>query len=76
VDTGDFVARVDDDSFACFLIGEDGAVALEWADGEALEDHVAILGWSGELLKKATRAGAKACPAARSKECYFFPGVV
>lgn len=39
VDSGDFVAGVDHDSFASLFVGEDGAIALQRADGEGLEDH-------------------------------------
>ncbi len=35
----DIIARVDDDGFTGFLVAQDGAVALQWADGEGLEDH-------------------------------------
>ena len=38
-DSGDVVAGVDDDGFAGGLVAEDGAVALEGADGEGFEDH-------------------------------------
>ena len=38
-DAGDVVARVNDDSFAGVLVAEDGAIALEWADGDGFEDH-------------------------------------
>jgi hypothetical protein len=42
-DAGDVVAGVDDDGFARGLVAEDGAVALEGADGEDLVDHVSSL---------------------------------
>ena len=38
-DAGDVVAGVDDDGFAGVLVAEDGAVALERADGDGFEDH-------------------------------------
>jgi hypothetical protein len=38
-DAGDVVAGVDDDGFAGGLVAEDGAVALEGADGDGFEDH-------------------------------------
>ena len=38
-DAGDVVAGVDDDGFAGGLVAEDGAVALEGADGEDFVDH-------------------------------------
>ena len=39
LDAGDVVAGVDDDGFAGGLVAEDGAVALEEADGEDFVDH-------------------------------------
>ena len=38
-DAGDVVAGVDDDGFAGGFVAEDGAVALEGADGEGFVDH-------------------------------------
>jgi hypothetical protein len=43
VDAGDFVAGVDDDGLAGFLVGKDGAIALQRADGKGFEDHEVIL---------------------------------
>ena len=42
-DAADFVAGIDDDGLAGFLVAQDGAVALERADGEGFEDHDSIL---------------------------------
>ena len=39
VDAGDLVAGIDDDGFAGFLVGNDGAVALQRADRKGLENH-------------------------------------
>ncbi len=39
-DAGDVVAGIDDDGFAGGLVAEDGAVALEGADGEDFVDHL------------------------------------
>jgi len=39
VDAGDFVAGVNDDGFASLFVGKNGAIALQRADGEGLEDH-------------------------------------
>jgi hypothetical protein len=39
VNAADLIAGVDDDGFTGFLIAQDGAVALQWADGKSLEDH-------------------------------------
>ncbi len=39
LDAGDFVAGIDNDGFAGFLVAEDGAVAGERADGEGFQDH-------------------------------------
>jgi hypothetical protein len=39
-DAGDLVAGIDDDGFVGGLVAEDGAVALEQADGEDFVDHV------------------------------------
>jgi len=44
VDSGDLVSWIDNDGLARFLVGEDGAVALEWTNRKGLEDHEAILG--------------------------------
>lgn len=41
-DAGDVVAGVDYDGFAGGLVAEDGAVALEGADGDSFEDHGAF----------------------------------
>jgi hypothetical protein len=41
-DLRDVVAGVDDHGFAGGLVAEDGAVALEGADGEGFADHVSI----------------------------------
>ena len=38
-DAGDVVAGIDDDGFVGGLVAEDGAVALEGADGEDFVDH-------------------------------------
>ena len=38
-DSGDVVAGVDDDGFVGGFVSEDGAVALQRADGEDLVDH-------------------------------------
>jgi hypothetical protein len=38
-DAGDLVAGVDDDGFERGLVAEDGAVALQGADGEDFMDH-------------------------------------
>ena len=43
VNAGDFVAGVDDDGFGGAFVAHDGAVALQGADGERLEDHVFIV---------------------------------
>ena len=39
-DAGDVVAGIDDDGLAGGFVAEDGAVALEEADGEGFADHV------------------------------------
>ena len=39
-DTGDVVAGVNDDGLAGALVTEDGAVALQQADGKDLMDHM------------------------------------
>ena len=44
-DAADFVAGIDDDGFASFLVSQDGAVALQRANGEGFEDHGFILGY-------------------------------
>jgi hypothetical protein len=36
------IARIDDDGFAGFLVGEYGAVALERANWECFDDHLLI----------------------------------
>ena len=59
VDAGDLVAGIDDDGFAGFLVAQDGAVALERADGKGLEDHGFIVG----LEIEAAGANEKADPA-------------
>ena len=47
-DAWDFVAGIDYDGFAGGLVAEDGAVALEGADGEGLADHgCAATSWPG-----------------------------
>ena len=38
-DAGDVVARVNDDGFVGVLVAEDGAIALECADGKYLVNH-------------------------------------
>jgi hypothetical protein len=38
-DSGDVVAGIDDDGFAGGFVAEDGAVALEGADGKDLVNH-------------------------------------
>jgi hypothetical protein len=43
IDSADFIAGVDDDGFGSFLVAQDGAVALQRADRECLEDHGFIL---------------------------------
>jgi hypothetical protein len=44
VNAGDLVPGIDHDCFACGLVAEKSAVALQRADGEGLEDHAFILG--------------------------------
>ena len=39
MDAGDLVAGIDDDGLAGCLVAEDGAVAVQRADGKGLEDH-------------------------------------
>jgi len=73
VDAGDLIARVDDDGFACFFVGEDCAVALERADRKRFENHEAILGRLGVSLKR-VRAGAMACPQQWSESALFLRG--
>jgi len=47
-DAAYLVAGVDDDGFAGFFVAQDGAVALQRADGEGFEDHGFILcRWEG-----------------------------
>ena len=48
-DAGDVVAGIDDDGFAGGFVAEDGAVALEGADGEDFVDHGELWALSGEL---------------------------
>ena len=43
MDAADFVAGIDDDGFAGGLVGKDGAVALQRADGKGLENHEFIV---------------------------------
>lgn len=43
MNAGDLIAGINDDGFARGFVGEDGAVALQRADGESLENHVLIL---------------------------------
>ncbi len=59
VDSRNFVAGVDDDGFPCGFVTEQGAVALERADGKGFENHELIVGpvdrlscalWAGEGL--------------------------
>lgn len=47
VNACDLVARIDDDGLAGLLVSEDGAIALERADGEGFEDHALIVGPEG-----------------------------
>lgn len=54
----DLVAGVDDNGFARGLVAEDGAVALQRADREGLEDHGSIVGASG------SRDGVQRCGSA------------
>ena len=42
-DAGDVVAGIDDNGFVGGLVTEDGAVALEGADGNDFVDHASIL---------------------------------
>jgi len=44
LNAADLVAGIDDDGLARLLVAQDGAVALEWADWEGLDDHASILG--------------------------------
>jgi hypothetical protein len=48
-DAGDVVSGVYDDGFAGGFIAEDGAVALERADGEGFEDHGELWPWAGSF---------------------------
>ena len=61
VDAADLVAGIDDDGFAGFLVAQDGAVALQRADGKGLEDHGFIVerGWRGSAKRK--RQTMKVC---------------
>ena len=43
VNAADFVAGIDDDGLAGLFVAEDGAVALQRADGEGLKDHAFIV---------------------------------
>ena len=43
VNASDFVAGIDDDGFTHFFVTEQGAVALQRADGKGLQDHSSIL---------------------------------
>jgi hypothetical protein len=52
VDAGDLVARIDDDGLSSCFVAEQGAVALQRADGKAFEDHGIIL-----ELERADRRG-------------------
>ena len=54
VDAADLVAGIDDDGLAGFLVAQDGAVALERADGKSLKDHRFIVerGWPGSTKAK------------------------
>src|SRR5689334_5223747 len=44
-DSLDFVTRIDDESFACALVADDGAVTAEEADGKNLVNQ----GWTCSL---------------------------
>jgi hypothetical protein len=43
VNTADFIARIDNDGFRGILVAKEGAVALQGADDERLENHEDIL---------------------------------
>src|SRR5436305_6997786 len=43
LDAADFVPGIDDDGLARLLVAEDGAVALQHADGHDLVDHKSIV---------------------------------
>ena len=55
-DLRDIVAGIDDHGFAGGVVTEDGAVALERADGEGLEDHGSIVGEYGSRARMLVRA--------------------
>lgn len=61
MDAADLVAGVDNDGLARFFIGEDGAIALQGADGKGLKDHGFIVGCGKRALhesEKADRGGS------------------
>ena len=55
VNAGDFVAGVDDDGLGGVLVAQDGAVALQRADGKCLEDHCVIVEAGRRLLTHSLR---------------------
>jgi hypothetical protein len=74
MDAGDLIAGVDDDGFAGFLVGEDGAVALQRADGKGFENHGFIVGLSmnpPKQMKRQTRLGLPHCDSRRLR---YLPG--
>jgi hypothetical protein len=74
MDAGDLIARVDDDGFAGFLVGQDCAVALERADGKGLENHGFIVGLEGvRQMKRQTRLGLPFASRGKSAICLASP---
>jgi len=69
-DAGDVVAGIDDDGLTRGFVAEDGAVALQEADGEGFADHV------GGLLSIESKAKAQADGLRfEFRRTYFFAGV-
>jgi hypothetical protein len=74
-DAGDVGAGIDDDGFVGGLVTEDGAVALEWANGEDFVDHARLSGLRGISgnEKCASRGPAHLL---ELKAVYFLAGVL
>ena len=47
MDAADLVAGIDDNGLSGLLVAKDSAIALQWPDGEGLEDHTPIVGRAG-----------------------------
>jgi hypothetical protein len=67
MDSLNLIAGIDDDGFAGCLVAEQGAIALQEADGKGLEDHGFIL-VRGSVSSAASRVAKKPCAGSEVKE--------